>query len=78
MAGTIYYTADMFFEDSARSILDCDDRYFNMRWSTNTYKWIYPMKFMTTRCNTRLAKMKSAKALSGLIPVNSVLFCGFT
>ena len=34
------------------------------------------MKFITTRCNVRLAKMKSANALSGLIPMKSLLFCG--
>ena len=39
---------------------------------------LYPMKFITTKCSMTLAKIKSAKALSGLIPVNSDLFCEFT
>ena len=45
--------------------------------SENLYpKAIYPMKFMTTKCRTTLAKIKSAKALSGEIPLNSDRFRG--
>lgn len=38
----------------------------------------YPMKFITTKCSMTLANIKSAKALSGLIPVNSDLFWALT
>ena len=36
---------------------------------------VHPMKFMTTRCSTMLAKIKSANALSGLI-LNWLRFLG--
>lgn len=36
------------------------------------------MKFIMTRCNIICAKTKSAKARSGLMLPNSVLFCGLT
>ena len=36
------------------------------------------MKLITTRWSMTCAKMKSAKARSGLMFVNSFLFCGFT
>lgn len=36
------------------------------------------MKFITTKCKMTWAKTKSANALSGPIPINSCLFCGFT
>ncbi|KFM75665.1 hypothetical protein X975_22633, partial [Stegodyphus mimosarum] len=32
--------------------------------------YFYPMKFITTKCKIICAKMKSAKALSGVIPLN--------
>lgn len=38
----------------------------------------YPMKLMTTMCNTRCANMKSAKPRSALRPWNSLLFSGLT
>jgi len=37
-----------------------------------------PRKFITTKCNRRCAKMKSANALSWLIPLKRLLFSGFT
>ena len=36
---------------------------------------VHPMKFMTTRCSTMLAKMKSANARSGLM-LNWLWFLG--
>ena len=38
----------------------------------------YPMKFITMRWRMTWAKMKSANALSGLIPANWDLLAGFT
>ena len=37
---------------------------------------IYPMKLSTTRCRTQWAKMKSAKALSALMSLNTVMLAG--
>ena len=37
----------------------------------------HPMKFITTRCRTTWAKMKSPKALSGVMVLKSFLFSGF-
>lgn len=38
---------------------------------------VQPTKLITTRCRIVLAKRKSANALSGEMPWNSPLFCGF-
>lgn len=41
------------------------------------YKIIYPIKFITTKCNTMCPKMKSANPRSGEIPMKICLFWEF-
>ena len=58
--------------------LGCVEKMTDTADQSNESIKLYPMKFITTKCSMTLAKIKSAKALSGLIPINSDLFCEFT
>ena len=63
--GIGFYSLSLLFHSKSTSSLICGEK------GTS-----YPMKFITTRWRMTLAKMKSAKALSGEIPLKSEEFSG--